>query len=610
MTRPARSILYLLPGSIALMLALIFPLHNTQAVTIVSIKVEQDMITPNSPTSQSSVAGSAVAQPPSVKITDAFGNPASGVDVTFTITGGEGSITGDGNVTSGPDGIAAIGGWTLGAIAGANTMTAVNAGYAGSPVTFTATGTSGEATKVVLTRQSAGTASGSAFTTQPQVTIQDAAGNTVSSSTARVTATISDDGTLVGTTTAIATAGVATFTNLGIAGKAGTAYTITYTVSNLDPANQIVTVTPGLASKLAITRQPSSSTVSKAPFAVQPEVTIQDAEGNAMTDATNAITLTLSTGTGKLDGMMTMNAVAGVADFSGNGLNIDLAGADKVLTASAVGLTAAATNAFAITAGPASQIEIVTQPGGNSVVSGTMLAGQPEIKVSDEGGNGITGVTVTATLEGAYGTLTNNTAITDDNGKATFTELTFTSTFATASPDYTIKFSYDTISVTSGSVTHTLAVGKPYQGGYIAYLGSPFTTGLIAAQRDLGDLQWGGFGTLIGTGGGLGEGKVNTERIVVQLANNPGYAAGACDSYSVTEGGVTYDDWYLPSRDELHQLYQNLHNRHIGGFAPSGYWSSTEDGAGGGAWTQNFDNGSQYGDYKGLERRVRPVRAF
>lgn len=363
MTRPARSILYLLPGSIALMLALIFPLHNTQAVTIVSIKVEQDMITPNSPTSQSSVAGSAVAQPPSVKITDAFGNPASGVDVTFTITGGEGSITGDGNVTSGPDGIAAIGGWTLGAIAGANTMTAVNAGYAGSPVTFTATGTSGEATKVVLTRQSAGTASGSAFTTQPQVTIQDAAGNTVSSSTARVTATISDDGTLVGTTTAIATAGVATFTNLGIAGKAGTAYTITYTVSNLDPANQIVTVTPGLASKLAITRQPSSSTVSKAPFAVQPEVTIQDAEGNAMTDATNAITLTLSTGTGKLDGMMTMNAVAGVADFSGNGLNIDLAGADKVLTASAVGLTAAATNAFAITAGPASQIEIVTQPG-------------------------------------------------------------------------------------------------------------------------------------------------------------------------------------------------------------------------------------------------------
>ena len=97
-------------------------------------------------------------------------------------------------------------------------------------------------TQVALTRASVGTGYGLAFTTQPQVTIQDVSGNTVTSSSAVVTATISAGGALVGTTTATASSGVATFSNLGIKGTA-TAYTITYTVSGLTPATQSVTPT-------------------------------------------------------------------------------------------------------------------------------------------------------------------------------------------------------------------------------------------------------------------------------------------------------------------------------------------------------------------------------
>jgi hypothetical protein len=97
-------------------------------------------------------------------------------------------------------------------------------------------------TQVALTRASVGTGYGLAFTTQPQVTIQDVRGNTVTSSSAVVTATISSGGALVGTTTATASSGVATFSNLGIKGAA-TAYTITYTVSGLTPATQSVTPT-------------------------------------------------------------------------------------------------------------------------------------------------------------------------------------------------------------------------------------------------------------------------------------------------------------------------------------------------------------------------------
>jgi hypothetical protein len=91
-----------------------------------------------------------------------------------------------------------------------------------------------------------GTTDNVAFTTQPQITIQDASGNTVSSS-AVVTATISGgsggtSGTLIGTTTATASSGVATFTGLGIDGTNGTTYTITYTVSGLTVATAAVTV--------------------------------------------------------------------------------------------------------------------------------------------------------------------------------------------------------------------------------------------------------------------------------------------------------------------------------------------------------------------------------
>jgi hypothetical protein len=97
-------------------------------------------------------------------------------------------------------------------------------------------------TQVYLSRASIGTAYGTAFTTQPQVTIQDVSGNTVTNSSALVTATISPGGTLVGTTTATASSGVATFSNLGIKGTA-TEYTITYTVSGLTTATQSVTPT-------------------------------------------------------------------------------------------------------------------------------------------------------------------------------------------------------------------------------------------------------------------------------------------------------------------------------------------------------------------------------
>jgi hypothetical protein len=91
---------------------------------------------------QSAPVGGALAVEPAVKVVDEFGNGVPGVSATFTVASGSGSITGAATVT-GSNGVATLGGWTLGMAPGINTLT-VFVQAAGGPViplTFTATGT-------------------------------------------------------------------------------------------------------------------------------------------------------------------------------------------------------------------------------------------------------------------------------------------------------------------------------------------------------------------------------------------------------------------------------------------------------------------------------------
>ncbi len=109
------------------------------------------------------------------------------------------------------------------------------------------------------------------------------------------------------------------------------------------------------ASQVVFTTQPSASTWVGVAFAQQPVVSIEDQFGNVVStgaDAITAVALTLTTGTGTLGGTTSMNAVAGVADFAGKGLNIDLPDANKELTATATltgpGVVTATTDPFAV----------------------------------------------------------------------------------------------------------------------------------------------------------------------------------------------------------------------------------------------------------------------
>ena len=140
-------------------------------------------------------------------------------------------------------------------------------------------------------------------------------------------------------------------------------------------------------------------------------------------------------------------------------------------------------------------------------------------------------------------------------------------------------------------------------GGIIFYVTDDGVHGLEAAPVDLANAEWGCQSTTITTVTEIGAGAQNTADILAACPT-AGIAARLADTYTLNG----YADWFLPSKDELNELY--LNRGIVGGFASITYWSSSSDHNLNFAWFQNLDAGGQGNTAKNNPQGVRAVRAF
>ena len=321
-------------------------------------------------------------------------------------------------------------------------------------------------TQVVFTVQPSGTPGGQTFSPAIQVAIQDASGNTVTTATNSVTLAIGSNqsgGTLSGTTTVSAVNGVATFSTLSI-GKAGSGYTLSASAAGLTGATSAsFAITIGPPARLAFAVQPTNTVAGKA---VTPaiQIAIEDAGGNAVSTATNSVTITVGTnpGGGTLSGTVTANAVSGVATFST--LSLNKTGSGYTLAATAGTLTAATSSGFAISPGPATQLVFTGQP--TTVVAGRAITPPVQVTAWDADGNIATGfagsVTVAIGTNPGGGALSGTLTETAAAGVVSFADLAVSDT----GTGYTLAASAGALAATSTAFI-VGETGIDYHGGPI-----------------------------------------------------------------------------------------------------------------------------------------------
>jgi len=165
--------------------------------------------------------------------------------------------------------------------------------------------------------------------------------------------------------------------------------------------------------------------------------------------------------------------------------------------------------------------------------------------------------------------------------------------------------------------------GRGPAGGFVFSVTDGGLHGLEAAPVDQSEgTGWGCFDDNVSgaVGTAIGTGAQNTEAIV-----SFGCSGGSPDAALAATGYELsgYDDWFLPSKDELNSMWTNLADtdgdssnsgpddpNNVGGFASIVYWSSSQSDSGY-AWSQSFVIGNQYGaSDRGYTGGVRAVRAF
>ena len=346
-------------------------------------------------------------------------------------------------ITTNPTGGTLLGTTPVNAIAGIATFNDLSIAKAGNGYKLTASSagvtsavsatfniTVGIAAKLAITVQPTNTAQNTNITSAVTVAVQDAAGNTVTTSSAPITLAIGTDpswGTLTGGGPVNAVNGVATFSNLQI-NNVHAGYTLIASSDTLITATTNAFTIFGTANKLAFTVQPPN-VAAGATLLPAVVVTVQDAAGNTIANSAASVTIALGNNPGgaTLGGTLSVTAANGVATFSN--LTVNKPGTGYTLVATSSPLTAATSTPFDITIGTATKLAITAQPGNTAV--GVAINPVITVTVQDVVGNTVTTyatpIVIAIGTNPGSGTLGGTLSVTPVNGVATFNDLTISS---------------------------------------------------------------------------------------------------------------------------------------------------------------------------------------
>lgn len=205
-----------------------------------------------------------------------------------------------------------------------------------------------------------------------------------------------------------------------------------------------------------------------------------------------------------------------------------------------------------------------------------------------------------------------------------------TGTSLTIDPNTNIGYCYisviaeDSTNNRAGSISELTEI-RTYQvgdigpsGGYIIYDDEADEVDNIEGFRYIevselditGTKRWGSWNPTVVTGAessAVGSGAQNTIDIIEQdpIENK---AADFCADYIVDKNGFIYDDWFLPSTNELKLAYNVLHLNELGNFVRNHYYTSTRGGST--AQTVLFSNGQVWNHNTSNGNYVRPFRYF
>jgi alpha-tubulin suppressor-like RCC1 family protein len=293
-----------------------------------------------------------------------------------------------------------------------------------------------ESAQLAILTQPQGSSSGSVLATQPVIEIRDGQGNRVTSGdSASVVVSVEivsgNNGTLSGTLTATAVNGVATFSDLALAGDIEEHYVLRFSSGSLAPTNsENVTVSHGPATQLAITTEPiggaSGTTLDTAPI-----IEVQDADGNRVTSGTTTsyVSVSIQSGTnGTLGGTTTVPAINGVASFT----NLSLAGIvseNYVLRFSNDSLASVDSNSTTVSPGMASVATSLVTASPTSITADGTSTSTISIQLKDAQGNNtdVLQITDAVSLVTDYGTLLSD-LVNEGNGR--FTQVLRSTTLA------------------------------------------------------------------------------------------------------------------------------------------------------------------------------------